>query len=132
PSASPGALTLLPPFSLNSITVADPQMRTPKVNMWGLSIERQIANNTVFSLTYNGRHGVGLYSAYDANQVNYTTNGFLDAFKIVQASGQRALFDQLFTADTRRTGMTGADSARATFPALIGTGRVPGRAFAIA
>lgn len=132
PVGTPSANTVLPPFSLNSITVADPQMRTPKVNMWGVSIERQVAHNTVFSLTYNGRHGVGLYSAYDANQANYTTNGFLDAFKVVQAGGQSALFDQLFAKDTRRNaGETGADFARRNFTSSINQGNVAGLALAI-
>jgi len=132
PVGTPSANTLLPSYSLNSVTVADPQMRTPKVNMWGLSIQRQVANNTVVSLTYNGRHGVGLYGGYNANQVNYRSNGFLDAFKIVQAGGESPLFDQLFSKDTRRnTGETGAAFARRNFTSLINTGSVAGLALAV-
>ena len=132
PTQTPQALTLLPPFSLNSVTVADPNMRTPKVNMWGLSIQREVMKNTVVSLTYNGRHGVGLFGGYDANQANYTSNGFLDAFKVVQAGGQSALFDQLFAKDTRRGATeTGAAFARRNFTSSIAQGNVAGLALAI-
>lgn len=132
PGATPQALTLLPPYSLNAVTVADPAMRTPKVNMWGLQIQREIAKNTVFSMTYNGRHGVGLYGGYDANQVNYTNNGFLSAFQTVQAGGESALFDELFSKDSRRqSGESGAHFARRNFTSLINTGSVAGLALAI-
>jgi hypothetical protein len=133
PTKTPGALTLLDPYSVNSITVADPNMRTPKVNMWGLSIQREIARNTVFSLTYNGRHGVGLYGGYDANQVNYTTNGFLDAFNTVRAGGQSPLFDLIFSKDSRTklAGETGAAFARRNYKSFFDTGSVAGLALAI-
>jgi hypothetical protein len=133
PVGTPSANTLLPAYSLNSITVADPQMRTPKVNMWGLSIQRQVANNTVVSLTYNGRHGVGLFGGYNANAVNYTTNGFLDAFNTVRAGGQSPLFDQIFSGDTRTKlpGETNSAFARRNYAALFNTGSVAGLALAI-
>jgi len=105
PPATPASLRQLPAYSTNSITVADPSMRTPKVYMWGLSIQREIMHNTVLSLTYNGNHGVGLYGAYDANQADITNNGFLDAFKTIQAGGTSALMDKL-TAPDRRSGET--------------------------
>ena len=121
-TGSPLDNTLLPPFSLNSITVADPNMRTPKVNMWGLSVQRQIAKNTVISLTYNGRHGVGLFGGYDANQVDYVSNGFLDAFKIAQAGGTvPARFAPLFT--TSSSTITSDE-----MKSLLGTGSVAGLA----
>jgi hypothetical protein len=132
PTATPEALTQLAPFSLNSVTVADPAMRTPKVNMWGLNVQTEIAKNTVLSLTYNGRHGVGLFGAYDANQADYTNNGFLSAFQTVQAGGQSALFDQLFSKDTRRNnGESGADFARRNFTSSVNQGNVAGLALAI-
>lgn len=134
PVGSPQANTLLPPFSLNSITVADPNMRIPTVNMWALSVQREVARNTVVTLTYNGRKGTGLYGGYDANQVDYTSNGFLDAFKIVQAGGQSPLFDQLFSADTRNTShLSGANFVRSntTLNALLNSGSVAGMALAI-
>jgi hypothetical protein len=133
PTKSPAALTLLDPFSVNSVTVADPNMRTPKVNMWGLSIQREIAKNTVFSLTYNGRHGVGLYGGYDANQVNYTSNGFLDAFNIVRAGGESPLFEKIFSKDSRTklAGETGSAFARRNYATLFSRGSVAGLALAI-
>ena len=105
PPSTPASLRLLPPVSTNSITVADPNMRTPKVNMWGFSVEREVMRNTVLSLTYNGRHGVGLFGYYNANDVDITKNGFLDAWKIVAAGGTSALMDQI-TAPVRSSGQT--------------------------
>ena len=127
---TPQSLTTLPAYSVNSLTVADPNMRTPKVYQWGLSIQHQIANNTVVSLTYNGNHGVGLYGGYNANQAHYADNGFLDAFNTVRAGGESVLFDQLFK-PVRGT-KTGAAYARSNYASYLNYGQVAGLAGALA
>jgi hypothetical protein len=116
PTTTPLALTQLPANGTGSITVADPNMRTPKVHMWGFSFEREVFKNTVFSLQYNGRHGVGLYGAYNANQVDIRNNGFLAEFIKIKADPtyQSALFNQIFAADTRRGAQTGTTWARSS------------------
>jgi hypothetical protein len=130
PGVTPQALTALPAYSVNAYTVADPNMRTPKVYQWGLSIQREIMKNTVFSLTYNGNHGVGLYGGYNANQAQYNSNGFLAAFNTVRAGGESALFDQIF-APVRKTA-TGAAYARANYASYLNYGQVAGLAGALA
>jgi len=133
PAGAPEQLRQLLPYGAGSLTVADPNMRTPKVYMWGLSIQREVAKNTVVSLSYNGNHGVGLYGGYDANQVDYRSNGFLDAFKIVQAGGDSPLFDQLFQADSRRlSSQTGSQFARSNYSSSLSTNNVAGLANTIA
>jgi len=132
PTATPAALRALPATSVNSVTVADPNMRTPKVNMWGFSIQREVWRNTVFSLTYNGRHGVGLYGAYNSNQADINSGGFLQEFIKVQAGGESALFDKLFQADSRRTsGQSGAAFARANYSSNFAQNGVASLALAI-
>ena len=100
PTVSPPAgatpITLRQPTAFgvgtSSITPTDPDMRTPKTNQWGLSIQRDIGLNTVFELNYIGRRGVGLYGGYDANQVNVFAGDprfnqtFLEAFTTLRAA----------------------------------------------
>ncbi|HUQ49314.1 MAG TPA: carboxypeptidase regulatory-like domain-containing protein [Terriglobales bacterium] len=116
PTTTPAALQQLPASGLGSITVADPNMRTPKVNMFGFSFEREIMKNTVLTLQYNGRHGVGLYGAYNANQADIRGNGFLAEFIKIKADPtyNSALFNQIFSADTRRGALTGTAWARSS------------------
>ena len=117
PPTTPQALTQPPAFSTNSITVPDPDLRTPKVHMWGASIQRQVAKNTVVTITYNGRKGVGLYGGYDANQTKLDASSggesFLQAFNRAKpcvsgstvtytAACDSPLFDKIFGVDTRK------------------------------
>lgn len=116
PTTTPVALRQLPAQGVGSVTVADPNLRTPKVHMWGLIVEREVMKNTVVSLIYNGRHGIGLFGAYNANQVDIRNNGFLAEFIRIKADPtyNSALFNQIFSADTRRGAQTGTQWARSS------------------
>jgi hypothetical protein len=141
---TPTSLRQLPAFGTGSITVADPAMHTPKVHMWGLSIQREVARNTVVTVSYNGSHGVGLLGGYDANQVNITGNGFLDAFNTLRPCDvngtinftpacDSAVFDKLFSADTRRPStQTGSEFALRNFTSNFTLNSVAGLAQTIA
>lgn len=141
---TPTSLRQLPAFGTGSITVADPAMHTPKVHMWGLSVQRQVAKNTVVTLSYNGSHGVGLLGGYDADQANITSNGFLDAFNTLQpcdvngtisfnAACDSPLFDKLLSADTRRPStQTGSEFALRNFTSNFTLNSVAGLAQTIA
>jgi hypothetical protein len=108
PTATPLSLTTPPAYSANSLTVGDPSMQTPTVSMWALSVQREVLKNTVFTLTYIGNHGTHLYGGYDTNQSEIFANGFVDAFKQVQANQPSPLMDKIISSDTRRrTGETG-------------------------
>lgn len=136
--ATPTGLTPMdlrqpPAYSTNAVTVSDPEMRIPKVYQWGLSLQQQVARNTVFTLSYVGNHGVGLYGGYDANPAEFRSNGFLDAFKTVQGGGESALFDKLFSADSRRkSGESGAAFARRTYASNLTQNNVAGLASTVA
>jgi hypothetical protein len=121
------------PFSANTNTVVDPQFETPQTNMWSFGIQREIAKRTVVEVNYVGRRAHNLLGGYNANQANLRTNGFLDAFKAVQAGGESPLFDRIFSADSRRGATeTGAAFARRIYPSELALGNVGGLAATLA
>jgi hypothetical protein len=62
----------------------DPNLKTPYVQQWNLSIEREIFPDTVAEIRYVGNHGVKLLRGIDINQVVIFQNGFLDDFRRAQ------------------------------------------------
>jgi hypothetical protein len=58
--------------------------------------------NTVLDVSYIGRRAERLFGAYNANQVQYRDNGFLNAFNTVKAGSESALINQILANDTRR------------------------------
>src|SRR6266540_1972037 len=99
--------------------VFDPSTRSPKTYQWGISAQREIGFKSVVELNYIGRKGVGLYGAYDVNQVDIFNNGFLGAFNTVRAGGESALINSLLSADAGRiaAGVTGSVFLRNTLAA---------------
>jgi hypothetical protein len=79
----------------------DPHIRTPYVEQWNLSIQRDIGWNTSLTVSYIGNHGVGLFRAIDVNQLDFTKNGFLADFNRARSNGFLSLaangtFDPLY------------------------------------
>lgn len=133
PPLTPLALRTPPAYSANALTVADPNIKTPAVAMWGLSIQQEIAKDTVFTITYIGNHGTGLYGGYDTNQSNITSNGFLQAFQTIQAGGDSPLMTQIISSDTRRrTGETGAAFIKRNYASNLSLNNVAGLANSLA
>lgn len=129
PPTTPAALRQPPAFSTNSLTVFDPSVRSPKTNQWSLSVQRELGNGFVFEGNYIGRRGVGLYGAYDVNQVNvFATDArcpgqtFLDAFNLMRAGGNSCLGNLLFTGNVANN--TGSASFRSTFSSELTQGSV--------
>ncbi|HYE74990.1 MAG TPA: hypothetical protein VEF04_16735, partial [Blastocatellia bacterium] len=108
-----------------SITVIDPDFRSPKTNMWSLNIQREIGNGMLVDVSYIGRRASGLFGAYDVNQVNILRNNFngetfLAAFNTLKSGGDSPLLNKLYGPDTRRTGTeTGTQFARRQFASDI-------------
>jgi hypothetical protein len=69
----------------------DPNLRTPYVQQWNLSIQREIARNTSVTVSYVGNKGSKLYRAIDLNQVVINQNGFLQAFNVARQNGFQSL-----------------------------------------
>ncbi|HYP52403.1 MAG TPA: hypothetical protein VEQ42_02620, partial [Pyrinomonadaceae bacterium] len=90
PPATPEQLRQPVAFSTNSLTVFDPSTRSPKTNQWGVSFQRDLGRGFVAEANYIGRKGVGLYGAYDVNQVNIFARdarfgqNFLEAFNALR------------------------------------------------
>ena len=64
----------------------DPGIKTPYVQQWNLSVQRDIGWNTSLTASYVGNHGVGLWRAIDLNQLDFTNNGFLADFNRARAN----------------------------------------------
>jgi hypothetical protein len=92
----------------------DPNLRTPYVQQWNLSVQREIGWNTSLSVSYVGNKGTKLYRAIDLNQVN-----------INSAIGPNSFFQDFINA--RRNGFLAlADPSVGYFnPAYTGTGSHP-------
>ncbi|MGH9839686.1 MAG: carboxypeptidase regulatory-like domain-containing protein, partial [Blastocatellia bacterium] len=151
PPAGITPLTLRQPasYGIGTITVTDPDMRSPKTNQWGLSIQRDLGQSIVLDLNYIGRRGVGLYSGYDVNQVDIFARDprfnqtFLDAFNAVRAvlpatgtalpaTFSNPLLNQLLQFDSRRGATeSGAQAFARLFESAIRLGSVAGVASAI-
>jgi len=106
-----------PAFSVNTLTVVDPDLSYPRTHQYGVSFQREIGKGNVVEVNYIGRKGRKLFGGYDVNQMDINNNGFLQAFKQLQDPSTRAsvstdpnfLINRLLAGDTRlRTGETGA------------------------
>ncbi|HEX7315290.1 MAG TPA: carboxypeptidase regulatory-like domain-containing protein [Pyrinomonadaceae bacterium] len=131
PTGSPGALRQPAAFSTNAITVFDPSLRFPKTNQWSLSVQRDVGAGFVFEANYIGHKGVGLFGAYDVNQVNIFAadarcpgETFLAAFNTLRnsTSATSCLANLLFTGSTANN--AGTASFRTTFSSELNQGSV--------
>lgn len=61
-----------------------PNLRTPYVQDWNLSVQRAIGWNTTITVSYLGNHGTDLIRGLDINQVIINQNGLLQAFNIAR------------------------------------------------
>jgi len=122
PNLNPNDITPLafrqpPAFSLNTLTVVDPDLTYPRTHQYGASLQRELGWNSVLEVNYIGRQGRKLFGGYDANQADITINGFLAAFRQLQDPATRAavsvdpnfLLNRLLAGDTRlNAGETGS------------------------
>jgi hypothetical protein len=83
----------------------DPNIKPPQIQQWNLSIQRDIGWNTSLQVSYVGNHGVGLFRAIDANQLNFNatavcnpafgvqcpTDTFFQEFQAARANGFASL-----------------------------------------
>lgn len=133
PPANPSALTQPAAFSSASNTVIDPNLKTPETHQWAFDVQRQVARNTVLDVSYLGRRAYHLLGAYNVNQTQVFSNGFLDAFNTVKAGGDSPLMDNLLKADTRlNVGETGSQMVRRLYASQLNLNSVGALASAIA
>jgi hypothetical protein len=65
----------------------DPNIATPYVQEWNLSVQRDIGWNTSLTVSYIGNKGTGLYQVIDYNQVLINQNGVLADFLRARSNG---------------------------------------------
>ena len=70
----------------NTLTTIDPNLHRPYVQQYSIGIQH-LALHTVFEARYVGNHVVGAYRAFDFNQVQLQSNGFLADFLKAQSNG---------------------------------------------
>ena len=111
---------LQPAVSSNSITVVDPEFQAPLTHGWLVSYQRELWSRGVLEISYIGRRADHLFGAYDANQAEFRSNGFLEAFNVVKAGGESTLMNRLLAADTRRrANETGSQMLRRLFASTL-------------
>jgi len=117
PAVSPESLAQPAPFSNRVITVVDPNFKTPTTHQWSFSIQREVFRNAIVEANYIGRRAYNLFGAYNANQVDWRTNGFMNALNVVNAGGESQLINQLMSVDSRKTAAeTGSQALRRIYP----------------
>jgi hypothetical protein len=102
-----------------TIRVFDDNLRTPYIQNWNFSIQREIARNIVLDVRYVGLKSTKLLRGGDVNERNIFENGILDAFLITQAGGHSPLLDRIFmglnvsgVGVVNGTTVTGSDAIR--------------------
>ena len=65
PLGLPGPASNLPPVELR---MPDPNIKTAQTQFWSLSVQREVARNTIVELGYSGAHGVHLYDIENVDQ----------------------------------------------------------------
>ncbi|HEV2706414.1 MAG TPA: TonB-dependent receptor [Pyrinomonadaceae bacterium] len=137
PPATPAQLRQPVPFSAATLTVFDPSTRSPKTNQWGLSVQRELGRGFVAEANYIGRRGVGLYGAYDVNQVDIlardpvTGETFLDAFNTLRnnPTANSPLINALLTGS--RTNNAGSAQFRTLFTTELTQGSIAATALSL-
>ena len=81
----------------NTISGYADDWKTPYIQSFNLSIQRQLTNTLTFDIGWVGNHSSHLYVNHNINDVNVQENGLLNAFNQVRA-GQNdvPLMDQIF------------------------------------
>jgi hypothetical protein len=131
PTTTPDAQLQPPAISSNNMRVFDPNFSNPLTHGWAITYQRQIFKQTLIEIAYVGRKADGLYGAYNVQQAEIRSNGFIDAFNIVKAGGESSLMNQLLGPDTRRLATeTGSQMVRRMFPGDLTLNNVAGLAAA--
>lgn len=82
PSIPESDFTFVSPY----FATVDPNIKTPYVQNWTFGLQRQLPGNFVVEVDYVGNHSVHGWMNYNLNEINATSNGFLQAFKTAQAN----------------------------------------------
>ncbi|MGH9905660.1 MAG: carboxypeptidase regulatory-like domain-containing protein [Pyrinomonadaceae bacterium] len=96
---TPSGLPLSPiPLNELSQTVKsyEDNLRTPYVQNWNVSLQRELFKNGLFEVRYVGNKGSKLIRGFNINEANIFENGILTAYQAVRAGGSHPLFESMF------------------------------------
>jgi hypothetical protein len=116
PTVSPEQFLQPPAVGTGTIRVVDPNFQTPITHGWAITYQRQLFGQTLFEIAYVGRRAEHLFGAYNVNQAEIFDNGFVEAFRTVQAGGESALMNQLLAPHSQRNA---SESGSAAFRRLF-------------
>jgi hypothetical protein len=121
PTGTPGDFVQPPPTGSASMRVVDPSFQSPMTHGWAISYQREMFKDAaVFEAAYVGRKADHLFGAYNVNQAEIFTNGFLDAFNVVKAGGESPLMNQLLAPNSAKpANMTGSQWVRSNYASLL-------------
>ncbi len=63
-----------------SLWLFSPDLKTPYVLEWNLSLQRELWKRITVEARYVGNHGVKLFRAWDINEIDFQNNGLLPEF----------------------------------------------------
>jgi hypothetical protein len=102
------------PITNSNVIAFDNHLVNPYIQNFNLELQRQLANNLTLELRYIGTKGTKLFPAtgfsLNINPANAIENGILEAFKVTQAGGDAALFNQMLNGIT----LTGVGTVNGT------------------
>lgn len=96
----------------------DDHLRTPYIQNWNLTIQRDLPAGMILDVHYVGSKGTKLIRSADINELNIFENGILDTFRAVQTGSSAPLLDAIFRGlnlglgRVNGTTVTGAASVR--------------------
>jgi hypothetical protein len=122
PVTTGGALPFAPvPLTNHASTIYGyrDNLRTPYVQSFNFSIQRELTNTINVDFNFIGNKGSELYTNQQLNDTNIFENGFLTGFNQVRAGGDSPLFNQLLAGITipgvgtiNNTTLTGSQALR--------------------
>ena len=130
PSVLPTDFIQPPATGSSSMRVVDPDFQSPVTHGWAISYQRELFNQaTIFEAAYVGRKADNLFGAYNVNQAELFSNGFLEAFNVVKAGGESALMNQLLAPHSSKpASMTGSQWVRSNYASQLNLNSVAGLA----
>ncbi len=118
----------LEPVPLNdrvqNVRVFDSNLRTPYVQNWNVTLQRQLGQTFSLEVRYVGNKGTKLIRGANINEANIFESGILDAFRQVQQGEEAPLFDRMFANQNLglgRIGTTIVNGKRLTSSASLRT-----------
>jgi hypothetical protein len=79
-----------------TVRVFDQGLRTPYIQNWNVSLQREVARGMVVEARYAGNKATKLIRGADINERNIFENGILDAFRVTQGGGHAPLLDRIY------------------------------------